>query len=397
MILESVPLAPPDAILGLNESFNNDPNPNKINLSVGVYKDADGITPIMRSVKQAEERLLRDEKTKDYLGIQGGAAYTKAVQQLLFPEGHEVLGSGRAVTVQSPGGTAALRIAADFFAKILPKAKIWLSDPTWPNHPSIFQAAGRDVRTYPYFNAGNNDLDFPKMIAALGDIPAGDVVVLHGCCHNPTGVDPTPAQWEEIANVVAERKLLPLVDFAYQGLAEGIREDAVGLQKLVRPESEVFVASSFSKNFGLYNERVGALTAICANKDSAQPVMSQLKTCIRANYSNPPAHGAAIVSTILGDNSLRADWDADVRRIRERINGMRRLFVETLAKVGVKRDFSFISRQRGMFSYSGLNPEQVKKLRDEHAIYIVGSGRINVAGMTEKNMEALCKAIAAVL
>lgn len=397
MILDAVPLAPPDAILGLNEAFQNDPNPHKINLSVGVYKDAEGNTPIMHSVKQAEERLLREEKTKDYLGIGGGAAYTKAVQQLIFPAGHDVVSSGRAATVQTPGGTAALRVAADFFAKILPNAKIWLSDPTWPNHPSIFQASGREVRTYPYFNAAANDLDFPKMIAALRGIPAGDVVLLHGCCHNPTGVDPTPAQWEEIAGVIAERKLLPLVDFAYQGLADGISEDAAGMQKLLSPGAELFIASSFSKNFGLYNERVGALTAVCASQDSALSVLSQLKTCIRANYSNPPAHGAAIVSTILGDHGLRADWDADVRRIRDRINGMRKLFVDTLAKVGVERDFSFISRQRGMFSYSGLNPEQVKKLRDEHAIYIVGSGRINVAGMTEKNMEPLCKGIAAVL
>jgi len=397
MMFDTVPLAPPDAILGLNEAFRQDPNPAKINLSVGVYKDADGITPIMHSVKQAEERLLRDEVTKDYVSIQGAENYTRAVQSLLFAPGHEILESRRAVTVQTPGGTGALRVAADFLHKVLPSTRLWLSDPTWPNHPSIFQAAGLEVRTYPYFDPATNGLNFDGMLRALREIPAGDAVVLHGCCHNPTGVDPTPEQWTKIADVVAERGLLPLVDFAYQGLAEGLREDAAGLQALARPKVELLVASSFSKNFGLYNERVGALTAVCGGAEAAQSVLSQIKTCIRANYSNPPAHGAAIVATILGDPRLRADWEADVARIRERIGRMRTLFVETLAKSGVKRDFSFIARQRGMFSYSGLTPDQVRRLREEHSIYVVGSGRINVAGMTEKNMDALCRAIAGVL
>jgi aspartate/tyrosine/aromatic aminotransferase len=397
MIFDSVPLAPPDAILGLNEAFRQDPNPAKINLSVGVYKDSSGHTPIMRCVKRAEERLLREEKSKDYIAIQGAANYTRHVQELLFPAGHEVLASARVATVQTPGGTAALRVAADFLQKILPKARVWMSDPTWPNHPSIFQAAGRELRAYPYFNASTNDLNFPAMLAALSEVPEGDVVLLHGCCHNPTGVDPTPAQWAQIAEAVAARKLLPLVDFAYQGLAEGIREDATGFLALVRPGAELLIASSFSKNFGLYNERVGALTAVTSGAEATQSVLSQLKTCIRANYSNPPAHGAAIVATILGDSELRAEWETEVREIRERINGMRTLFVATLAKCGVNRDFSFITRQRGMFSYSGLTPDQVRRLREEHAIYVVGSGRINVAGMTEQNIETLCRAIAQVL
>ena len=396
-MFDSVPLAPPDAILGISEAFRNDPRSAKINLSVGVYKDAGGRTPIMRCVKRAEERLLREEQTKDYIAIQGAEAYTAHVQRLLLPPGHDLLASGRLATVQTPGGTAALRVAADFLQKNLPRARVWLSDPTWPNHPSVFQAAGREIRTYPYFDPSNNELNFPAMLAALREIPEGDVVLLHGCCHNPTGVDPTPSQWAQIAEVVAERKLLPLVDFAYQGLAEGIREDAAGLLSFIRPDVELLIASSFSKNFGLYNERVGALTAVCSGTQATQSVLSQLKTSIRANYSNPPAHGAAIVSTILGDPELRKEWEAEVREIRERINGMRKLFVETLAKCGVARDFSFIRRQRGMFSYSGLTQEQVRRLRDEHAIYIVGSGRINVAGMTEANMEPLCRAIAGVL
>ena len=261
-MFDSVPLAPPDAILGISEAFRNDPRSAKINLSVGVYKDAGGRTPIMRCVKRAEERLLREEQTKDYIAIQGAEAYTAHVQRLLLPPGHDLLASGRLATVQTPGGTAALRVAADFLQKNLPRARVWLSDPTWPNHPSVFQAAGREIRTYPYFDPSNNELNFPAMLAALREIPEGDVVLLHGCCHNPTGVDPTPSQWAQIAEVVAERKLLPLVDFAYQGLAEGIREDAAGLLSFIRPDVELLIASSFSKNFGLYNERVGALTAV---------------------------------------------------------------------------------------------------------------------------------------
>ncbi len=397
MMFDSVPLAPPDAILGLTEAFRQDTRPQKINLSVGVYKDSTGQTPIMRSVKLAEERLLREEKTKNYVAIQGADNYTRCVRDLLFPAGHDVVASGRSATVQTPGGTAALRVAADFLQKVLPKSRVWLSEPTWPNHPSIFQAAGREVRTYPYFDSKSNGLDFSAMLTALRQIPEGDVVVLHGCCHNPTGVDPTPEQWSQISQVIADRRLLSLVDFAYQGLAEGMREDAAGLLSLIRPGAELLIASSYSKNFGLYNERVGALTAVCADSAATEPVLSQFKTCIRANYSNPPAHGAAVVVTILEDAELRAEWENEVRAIRERINAMRTLFVKTLEKCGVKRDFSFIARQRGMFSFSGLSPDQVKRLREEYAIYIVGSGRINVAGMAENTMETLCRAIAAVL
>jgi aspartate/tyrosine/aromatic aminotransferase len=397
MTFDAVPNAPVDPILGLNDAFRADANPRKVNLSVGVYKDSSGKTPIMRCVKAAEERILANETTKDYMSIQGSAEYAQWVQELVFGPGSPVIADGRTVTAHTPGGTAALRVAADFLKRVFPTATVWLSEPTWPNHPAIFQAAGLTVRTYPYFDAATNGLAMERMLQVLADIPAGDVLVLHGCCHNPTGIDPTAEQWSRIAEIIARKQLLTLVDFAYQGLAEGIREDAAGLTTLVRTGQELFVASSFSKNFGLYNERVGALTAVCKNGKAAEAVLSQMKTCIRANYSNPPAHGAAIVATILSDPQLRTQWDTEVRQIRERINGMRSLFVRTLADKGVSRDFNFITRQRGMFSFSGLTPEQVRRLRDEHSIYVVGSGRINVAGMTEQNMGPLCSAIADVL
>lgn len=397
MSFDSVPSAPQDAILGLNEAFQKDANPRKINLSVGVYKDASGKTPIMRCVKQAEERILRGETTKNYLGIEGSPDYGRRVQELLFGADSPGVDPRRAATAHTPGGTAALRVAADFLKRIFPTANVWLSDPTWPNHPSVFTAAGLGVRTYPYFDPATNGLAFERTLAALEDVPPEDVVLLHGCCHNPTGIDPTPEQWSRIAEVVGRRKLLPLVDFAYQGLADGIREDTVGFSALVRTGCDLLIASSFSKNFGLYNERVGALTALCHAPAAAEAVLSQIKTCIRANYSNPPAHGAAIVTTILSDAELRTLWESEVREIRDRINGVRSNFVRMLAEKGVTRDFSFISRQRGMFSYSGLNPEQVKRLREEHAIYLVGSGRINVAGINEQNIGPLCAAIAEVL
>lgn len=396
-MFRTLPMAPADPILGLAEAFKNDPNPAKIDLSAGVYRDAAGQTPVFRSVKRAEERILRNETTKNYLSIQGSAEYATAVQEMVFGAGHEILAQRRAVTAHTPGGTGALRVAGDFLHKLFPEKRIWVSQPTWPNHPGVFRAAGMEVKTYPYFDAARNDLDFDAMLAALAQIPEGDVVLLHGCCHNPTGIDPTLAQWEQIADVLATRKLLPLVDFAYQGLAEGIREDAAGLLTLCRHCPELLIASSFSKNFGLYNERVGALTLVAEDADAATAALSQLKLCIRANYSNPPAHGAAIVATIWNDPELRAEWEGEVKAMRERINEMRSLFVETLADKGVTRDFSYIARQRGMFSFSGLTPEQVAALRQRYSIYVIDSGRINVAGMTADNMDRLCQAIAEVM
>lgn len=396
-MFETFTPAPPDAILGLTEAFKKDPNPKKVNLGVGVYKDAQGRTPVLASVKQAEERLLQNENSKNYLSIDGSPEYAAAVQELLFGAGHEVLTSGRAVTAQAPGGTGALRIAADFIARMFPGKRVWLSDPTWPNHPSVFKAAGLEVGTYPYFDAAANGVKFDAMLAAIKAMPAGDVLLLHGCCHNPTGADLSVAQWQQIAAVVAERKLLPLVDFAYQGFGDGLDEDAVGMRAMCQPGQEVLIASSFSKNFGLYNERVGALTLVANTPAAAELALGHIKLAIRANYSNPPSHGAAIVTTILRDPALRAQWEGEVTEMRDRINQMRHLFVETLNEKGVTQDFSFIANQRGMFSFSGLTPDHVKALREQFGVYIVGSGRISVAGMTEGNMDYLCAAIAAVL
>lgn len=396
-MFEQLQMAPPDAILGLTEAFKKDPNPNKINLGVGVYKDEHGNTPIFRTVKQAEERILAAETTKDYLGIVGSAEYAAAVQRLVLGEGHKVLSEKRAATAQTPGGTAALRVAADFVKAEFPNARIWVSEPTWPNHPQVFQAAGLAIERYPYYNARNACLDFGSMLSVLETVPKGDVVLLQASCHNPTGVDPSADQWKQIASLAAKGGWLALFDFAYQGLADGLEEDAVGVRAFLGPGAEALICSSFSKNFGLYNERVGALTVVGASEEAAQKALSHIKRCIRANYSNPPAHGASIVTTILGDPMLRKGWEEEVRVMRDRINGMRCLFVETLRAKGIARDFSFLARQRGMFSFSGLTKDQVLALRTKYAIYIVENGRINVAGMTRANMDRLCEAIADVL
>jgi aspartate/tyrosine/aromatic aminotransferase len=396
-MFESLQMAPPDPILGLTAAFREDPRANKINLSVGVYQDAAGRTPVLNCVKEAEKRMAQREGTKDYLPIDGGPDYNNRVRGLMFGEKHEAATSGRALTAHTPGGTAALRVAADFIKQKFPNATVWMSKPTWANHPSIFEAAGVATKSYAYFDAGSSKLDIDAMLSDLKRIPADDVVLLHGCCHNPSGIDPTPDQWKRIADVVYERKLLPLVDFAYQGFGDGLDEDSVGLLELTRPGCEMLVANSFSKNFGLYSERVGGLTVVAANADAAKTAMSHVKRAIRANYSNPPLHGAAIVSTILGDAELRKGWLVELAQMRDRINGMRQTFVDTMKRKAPQRNFSFIATQRGMFSFSGLTPAQVDELRSKHAIYIVGNGRINVAGMTSANLEPLCDAIASVL
>ncbi len=392
-MFQHVETAPPDAILGLNEAFRNDSNPEKINLSVGVYKDEQGVTPVLKCVKEAEKRLLETESTKSYLPIDGRAGYTKAVRELMFGADHEVITANRAVTVQTPGGTGALRVAGDFIAANFPGAAIWLSQPTWPNHPNIFTAAGVPLKTYAYFDKASNGLDFDGMISSLKEASKGDVVLLHGCCHNPTGIDPTPEQWKAIADLVQEKELLPLLDFAYQGFGDGLSEDAAGLRELARPGQEMLICSSFSKNFGLYNERVGAMTAVASGEAEATAVLSQLKKVIRSNYSNPPTHGAAVVETVLTDASLTKLWDEELTHMRDRINGIRKLFVDKISAAGIDQDFSFIQNQKGMFSFSGLNQMQVDQLRSDMSIYIVGSGRINVAGISEANVDRLCEGI----
>lgn len=392
-MFETLQTAPTDPILGLTSAFRQDTNSNKINLGVGEYRDSDGKTPVFAAVEAAEERLVDQKLPKTYLPIDGTPEYGVAVRKLLFDAASDL----PAVTAQAPGGTGALRLAADFLHALFPKARLCLSEPTWANHPKVFQAAGMDVVTYPYFDATTDGLDFEAMTAALETFTSGDIVLLHGCCHNPTGVDPSIEQWKRIGDIVADRHLIPFVDFAYQGLGDGLLEDAGGLRELCRPGVELFVASSFSKNFGLYRERIGALTAVASTPEAAQIVLSHLKIAARTSFSNPPAHGSAIVTEILGDSELRKAWEEEVALMRDRINGMRRLLVQSLADRGVEKDFSFIERQRGMFSFSGLSPQQVEILRDKHSIYIVGSGRINVAGITPHNLDYLCDALASIL
>ena len=396
-MFETIQPAPPDPILGLTEAFKQDPSPEKINLGVGVYKDAEGATPVLGTVKEAERRLVESETTKAYKPIPGDARYGELVRGLTFGPDHPVVAGGRARTAHTPGGTGALRIAGDYLSRMHGGPAVWVSEPTWGNHNNIFTAAGLEIKTYPYLDRATKTVDFQAMLEAIGNIPAGDVVLLHGCCHNPAGADPSVEQWAELADLLAERSVLPLVDFAYQGFGEGLDEDAAGLRTLGERVSELIICSSFSKNFGMYNERVGALTIVGAEPSHADAVFSQVKKNIRSGYSNPPAHGGEVVTTILDDADLRRRWLMELAGMRDRINRMRQLFVDTLKAKGVERDFSFITRQRGMFSFSGLSKEQVEALREEYSIYIVGSGRINVAGMTESNMDRLCGAIAAVL
>jgi len=396
-MFEQLTMAPADPILGLVEAFKKDANPHKINLSTGVFKTEEDTTPVLDCVRRAEHLLLEREKSKAYLPIPGPPEYGEAVRELLFGARHEVLSSGRAVSAQTPGGTGALRVSGDFIHQNLPGATLWVSDPTWANHVPVFEAAGLTVKKYPYYNHETHALDFDAMAEALKQVPAGDVVLLHGCCHNPSGMDPDEDQWSTLAGIAQEAGWLPLFDFAYQGFGSGLKDDAVGLRAFAQPGCELIVCSSFSKNFSLYNERVGGLTIVAKDADGADIAMSRMKLAIRKNYSNPPAHGGKIVTTVLNDGELRSEWERELAQMRDRINHMRKLFVETMHAQGVDRDFSFIQTQAGMFSFSGLTKEQVEELRDKHSIYIVGSGRINVAGMTTENMEPLCKAIASVL
>ncbi len=396
-MFEKIVAAPPDPILGITEAFKQDERTDKINLSVGVYKDAAGNTPVLDSVKTAEEQLVATTKTKAYKPINGDPEYGKAVRSMLFGEGSALVSDGRAGTCHTPGGTGALRLTADFLKSKASATTVWMSSPTWANHPAIFSGAGLEVKNYAYFDAQNSALDFTGLKSSLEAVAEGDVVLLHACCHNPSGVDPTLDQWGEIAELLNRRKAVPVIDFAYQGFGAGLEEDAGGLRALIDKFDEALICSSFSKNFGLYNERTGALTAVSKSKDVANAVMSQLKVCARINYSNPPAHGGAIVTTILNDAQLRKQWTEELSGMRTRIKSMRTAFVAGLKKAGASQDFSFIERQNGMFSFSGLSKEQVERLKKEHAIYIVGSGRINVAGMTESNMDKLCQAIVSVL
>lgn len=399
-MFETIQTAPPDAILGLSAAFRVDENPDKINLGVGIYKDDSGNTPVMRAVKEAERRLLASETSKAYKPIGGDPAYTAAARALVLGGDSALIESGRAVTVASPGGTGGLRVVGDFLKQNRPDATVWLSTPTWANHAAIYRAAGVPTRVYPYYDAERNALDADAMLAGLAEVAAGDVVLLHGCCHNPTGVDPDLDTWRAIAETLARVGAVPLIDFAYQGFGAGLTEDAAGLYAILERCDEAFICASFSKNFGLYNERVGALTVVASQADHAQAVLSQIRICIRRNYSNPPAHGDSVVQTILTDDELRAMWRTELAEMRTRINGVRADFAAELDRRGIalnKNGNGFIIVQNGMFSFSGLSKERVTRLREEFSIYIVGSGRINVAGITSGNMARLCDCLGKVL
>ncbi|WP_427834089.1 amino acid aminotransferase [Actinobacillus pleuropneumoniae] len=389
--------APADPILGLGEAFKAEQRAGKINLGIGVYMNAEGKTPIVKAVKKAEALLLEQETNKNYLTIDGVQAFNAYTQELLFGKGAEIIASGRAKTAQSLGGTGALRIAAEFIKRQTSAKNIWISNPTWPNHNAIAEAVGLNVKGYRYYNPETHGLDWNNLLADLSQAEAGDVVLLHGCCHNPTGIDPTPEQWDALAKLSAEKGWLPLFDFAYQGFGNGLDQDAYGLRAFVKNHKELLIASSYSKNFGLYNERVGAFTLVAENADVANKVFTQIKSIIRVLYSNPAAHGANAVARVLGDETLRAEWVAELDEMRDRIKGMRNRMVQLLKEKGAKQDFDFIAKQNGMFSFSSLTPEQVDRLREEFAIYAVRSGRINVAGITDQNIGALCEAIVKVL
>ncbi len=389
--------APADAILGLTEAFKKDANPTKVNLGVGVYKDDQGTTPILGCIKAAEKQLLETETSKGYLPISGSPAYAANVQKLLFGADSEVIASGRASTIHSPGGTGGLRVGADLLKKFNPEAKLWVSTPTWANHKGIFSAAGFSINDYPYYDAESKGVDFDRMLASIDGIPAGDIVLLHVCCHNPTGVDLSADQWDQVVAVAASRGWTPFLDFAYQGFGDGIEQDRAVVEKFAAAGIDFLVASSFSKNFGLYNERTGALTVISPTATEAAVAMSHIKTTVRVNYSNPPAHGGLAASTVLDDSALYDQWVGEVAEMRERIKAMRVALVDGLASRGVEQDFSFIKEQRGMFSFSGLSNEVVAWLRDHKAIYIVNGGRINLAGLTSGNMDYVCDSIAEAL
>ena len=396
-LFSAVEMAPRDPILGLNEAFNADPRPTKVNLGVGVYTNEDGRIPLMRAVAEAENILTATHAPRGYLPIEGIAAYDKAVQTLLFGADSKLLSEGRVITAQALGGTGALKIGADFLKRLLPDATVAISDPSWENHRALFEAAGFPVRNYRYYDAFSNGVNRGGMLEDLKNLPPRSIVVLHACCHNPTGVDLGMDDWQAILEILREREHVPFLDIAYQGFGDGIEEDAAAVRLFAESDLTFFVSSSFSKSFSLYGERVGALSIVTGSKDETSRVLSQLKRVIRTNYSNPPTHGASVVASVLNTPELRAMWEAELGEMRERIRGMRMAMVEQLAKLGAKRDFGFVAQQRGMFSYSGLTTEQVDRLKNEFGIYAVGTGRICVAALNQRNLPTVTQAIAAVL
>jgi aromatic-amino-acid transaminase len=393
----AVEMAPRDPILGLNEQFAADTNPNKVNLGVGVYYDDNGKLPLLQCVQAAEQNMMKAPTARGYLPIDGIVAYDNAVKALVFGADSEPVTSGRVATIQAIGGTGGLKVGADFLKKLNPNAKVLISDPSWENHRALFTNAGFEVESYPYYDAAKRGIDFDGMLAALNAAPAGTVVVLHACCHNPTGYDITSAQWDQVVAAVKAKNLVPFLDMAYQGFGYGLTEDGAAVGKFVDAGLTFFVSTSFSKSFSLYGERVGALSVLCENKEEAGRVLSQLKIAIRTNYSNPPIHGGAVVAAVLGTPELRALWEKELGEMRVRIKAMRQKLVDGLKAAGVKEDMSFITTQIGMFSYSGLSKDQMVRLRNEFGVYGTDTGRMCVAALNSKNIEYVCASIAKVI
>jgi len=396
-ILAAVQMAPRDPILGLNEQYNADTRATKVNLGVGVYYDDNGRIPLLKAVRAAEIARIEAAAARGYLPIEGIAAYNQAVQKLLLGADSALPASGRVLTAQALGGTGALKIGADFLKRIAPNAQVAISDPSWENHRALFEGAGFPVVSYPYYDPATHGIKFDEMLDALRAMPENTVVVLHACCHNPTGVDLTDEQWVQVVEVVKQGNLIPFLDIAYQGFGDGIDADAAAVRLFAAADVTLFISSSFSKSFSLYGERVGALTIVAGSRDEAARTLSQLKRVIRVTYSNPPTHGGTVVSTVLNTPELRQQWEEELGGMRDRIRLMRTQLVEKLAAKGVAKDFSFVLRQRGMFSYSGLTADQVERLREEHGIYAVATGRICVAALNSGNIDAVVDAIAAVL
>ena len=396
-LLTAIEMAPRDPILGITEAFNADKNPKKANLGVGVYYDDNGKLPLLECVRKAEAQMMEKLSPRGYLPIDGLVAYDKAVQDLVFGADSSVVKDKRAVTAQAIGGTGALKLGADFLKRFSPNAQVWISDPSWENHRALFESAGFVVNTYPYYEESSHGVNFAGMLDTLKSIPAGSIVLLHACCHNPTGADLTDAQWKEVIATVTSRGLIPFLDMAYQGFGDGIESDGKVVRQFAEAGGPVFVSNSFSKSFSLYGERVGALSIVANNAEEAARVLSQLKRVIRTNYSNPPTHGGQVVATALASPELRALWEEELAGMRVRIREMRQALVEKLKAQAPSHDFDFVIQQRGMFSYSGLTKAQVDRLREEYSIYAVDTGRICVAALNSGNIDYVVSAIAKVL
>jgi aromatic-amino-acid transaminase len=396
-LLAGIEMAPRDPILGVTEAFNADKNPNKVNLGVGVYYDDNGRVPVLECVRRAEQKLAETPLPRNYLPIDGLQTYDRAVQELLFGKDSSVLRDQRVVTVQTLGGTGGLKVGADFLRRLGANAELWISDPSWENHQALFDYAGYKVRAYPYYDAGTHGVKFDAMIDSLKKLPAGSVAVLHACCHNPTGVDLSPEQWDRAIEVVNARGIVPFLDIAYQGFADGLDADAAPVRRFAQACPAVFVSSSFSKSLSLYGERIGALSVVTESADVAARTLSQLKRVIRTNYSNPPTHGGQAAVLVLTTPELRALWDKELGQMRDRIKSMRRELVDKIRAIRSDFDFSFVIRQRGLFSYSGLTRDQVNRLREEYSLYAIDSGRICVPALNSRNIDYVARAIASVL